>query len=214
MITEKKDGRVVPALIINQQSAIIGTGITNEKGYRKSIEQGEAWLLDGESGKLLPDPRVKGFLGIMRRERNVEIRAEAYDGGVLLQQSLNMATAAARKSAPVHESSTSSPSATPPLHDGDLSPLKEAGRILADLESLLYERKQSRPEGSYTTHLFESGEEKIRKKAGEEAVEFILANENEELASEAADLMYHVMVLFVQRGMSLNDAIRILWQRR
>ena len=51
------------------------------------------------------------------------------------------------------------------------------------------------PEGSYTTHLFEKGLDKIRKKVGEEAVELLLARDEKDVIYESADLLYHVLVL-------------------
>ncbi|MFW5643852.1 MAG: phosphoribosyl-ATP diphosphatase, partial [Alkalispirochaeta sp.] len=68
-------------------------------------------------------------------------------------------------------------------------------------------------EGSYTTHLFTKGPDKIRKKTGEEAVELILARSNEELLSEAADLIYHLMVLLEAEGLSITDVISVLHRR-
>lgn len=198
MITEKHDGRVLPALIFNPAGELVGAGLINGKGCRKSIEQGAAWLLDGESGKLLPDPRVQGFRKIFQRDVYVEIHADGFAAGP-----------AGEADRPEHQHTENEGAASP-----EALPLKDAGTLLARLENIIYERKRARPEGSYTTHLFEQGEEKMRKKTGEEAVEFILARDNEALASEAADLLYHIMVLFAERDMSIGEALRILWERR
>jgi len=69
------------------------------------------------------------------------------------------------------------------------------------------------PEGSYTTHLFTKGPDKIRKKTGEEAVELILARTEDELLSEAADLIYHLMVLLETENLSIADVISVLHSR-
>jgi phosphoribosyl-ATP pyrophosphohydrolase len=69
------------------------------------------------------------------------------------------------------------------------------------------------PEGSYTTHLFEKGEEKIRKKTGEEAVELLLAATDREIISESADLIYHLMVLLTERDLSIGQVIAELQGR-
>ena len=61
------------------------------------------------------------------------------------------------------------------------------------------------PEGSYTTHLFSAGNEKIRKKTGEEAVELILASDRAQLTSETADFIYHLLVLLEVEGISLDE---------
>jgi phosphoribosyl-ATP pyrophosphohydrolase/phosphoribosyl-AMP cyclohydrolase len=89
--------------------------------------------------------------------------------------------------------------------------------VLADLYKLIEQRKELRPEGSYTTYLFNSGLDKILKKVGEEATETVVAAKNPDagrLTSETADLLYHVIVLLVERGVELNDVIRELKERR
>lgn len=76
------------------------------------------------------------------------------------------------------------------------------------LYDLLVGRKKDKPEGSYTTYLFEKGLDKILKKVGEESTEVIIAAKAEDKAEtiyEIADLAYHVMVLMVQAGISLED---------
>lgn len=76
------------------------------------------------------------------------------------------------------------------------------------LYALLQERNQTRPEGSYTTYLFEKGLDKILKKIGEESTEVIIAakaQDRDETIYEIADLAYHVMVLMVQAGITLDD---------
>jgi phosphoribosyl-ATP pyrophosphohydrolase/phosphoribosyl-AMP cyclohydrolase len=89
--------------------------------------------------------------------------------------------------------------------------------VLADLYQLIEQRKQLRPEGSYTTYLFNSGLDKILKKVGEEATETVVAAKNpddDRLTSETADLLYHVIVLLVERDIELDDVIRELKHRR
>ncbi len=88
--------------------------------------------------------------------------------------------------------------------------------FLNQLYELIETRKQERPEGSYTTYLFDSGLDKILKKVGEEAAETIVAAKNQapgELVSEASDLIYHLLVLFVEQGISLGDVTDELKKR-
>ena len=76
------------------------------------------------------------------------------------------------------------------------------------LYELLEGRKKDLPEGSYTTYLFQKGMDKILKKVGEESTEVIIAgkaNDKAETIYEIADLMYHVMVLMVEMGISVED---------
>ena len=79
---------------------------------------------------------------------------------------------------------------------------------LNGLYSLIEGRKTDKKEGSYTTYLFEKGIDKILKKVGEESTEVIIAakaDDKKETVYEVADLAYHVMVMMVEMGISLDD---------
>ncbi len=84
------------------------------------------------------------------------------------------------------------------------------------LYALLEDRKATMPEKSYTTYLFEKGTDKILKKIGEESTEVIIAgkaDDKKETIYEIADLAYHVMVLMVQMGISVEDIQKELGSR-
>lgn len=84
------------------------------------------------------------------------------------------------------------------------------------LYALLEGRNKERPEGSYTTYLFEKGLDKILKKVGEECTEVIIAGEKEDKAEtvyEISDLAYHVLVLMVSAGITVEDVTRELEKR-
>ena len=94
------------------------------------------------------------------------------------------------------------------------------GILLQDLYQLIQERQEQRPEGSYTTYLFNSGLDKILKKVGEEAAETIIAAKNGNsdearklLSGEISDLLYHLLVLMVERHVSLQDILNELKHR-
>jgi phosphoribosyl-ATP pyrophosphohydrolase/phosphoribosyl-AMP cyclohydrolase len=94
---------------------------------------------------------------------------------------------------------------------------KDLNGLLAQLYELIEQRERERPEGSYTTYLFDKGLDKILKKVGEEAAETIIAAKNDDpklFAGEVADLIYHLLVLLVARGVSLDDVREELAQRR
>lgn len=87
---------------------------------------------------------------------------------------------------------------------------------LRGLYDLLLQRNEERPQGSYTTYLFEKGLDKILKKVGEECTEVIIAgkaNDKKETIYEIADLAYHVMVLMVQMGIRVEDVQKELASR-
>jgi phosphoribosyl-ATP pyrophosphohydrolase/phosphoribosyl-AMP cyclohydrolase len=91
------------------------------------------------------------------------------------------------------------------------------GPLLDELYALVQSRERERPPGSYTTYLFEEGLDKILKKVGEESAETIIAAKNDDLtrlSAEASDLLYHLLVLLVVRGVSLEEIADELGRRR
>lgn len=88
--------------------------------------------------------------------------------------------------------------------------------VLGELERVIAEREKERPEGAYTTYLFDKGVDKILKKVGEEASETIIAaknKDNAELRLEISDLMYHLLVLLQERKLPLDDIMTELSAR-
>jgi len=108
----------------------------------------------------------------------------------------------------------------PACHTGSYSCFgvePEIEGVLQELYAVIERRKEQRPEGSYTTYLFNSGLDKILKKVGEEATETIVAAKNadsQRLVSETGDLIYHLLVLLVERGVTLDEIGRELKERR
>lgn len=88
--------------------------------------------------------------------------------------------------------------------------------FIADLEQVIASRKHASKDSSYTASLFAKGTKRIAKKVGEEGVEVALAatvNDNEELLNESADLLYHLLVLLQQQGVSLQEVTQVLQSR-
>lgn len=89
--------------------------------------------------------------------------------------------------------------------------------IIRELYEVIQERREKRPPNSYTTYLFEKGQDKILKKLGEEATEVIIAAKNgsrPELTAEVADLIYHLLVLLAWHGLHPDDVLAELSARR
>lgn len=91
--------------------------------------------------------------------------------------------------------------------------------LLAELFDVIEQRKENLPEGSYTTSLFthEKGENEVLEKLGEETTEFLLAVKDEdtdEIAHEAADIVYHLLVVLSMQEMDLDDLLDELATRR
>ncbi|BFH10550.1 bifunctional phosphoribosyl-AMP cyclohydrolase/phosphoribosyl-ATP diphosphatase HisIE [Paenibacillus melissococcoides] len=88
--------------------------------------------------------------------------------------------------------------------------------VLAELEQVIADREEERPEGAYTTYLFDSGIDKILKKIGEESAEVLIAaknGDNEELTGEAADLLFHLLVLLRERKLPFAQVLNELQRR-
>jgi len=93
----------------------------------------------------------------------------------------------------------------------------DLGFVLDQLYEVIQGRERERPSGSYTTYLFNEGIDKILKKLGEESAETIIAAKNEDreqVVSEVSDLLYHLLVLLVARGVSLEEISKELKKRR
>ncbi|OTA16404.1 bifunctional phosphoribosyl-AMP cyclohydrolase/phosphoribosyl-ATP diphosphatase [Xenorhabdus vietnamensis] len=107
----------------------------------------------------------------------------------------------------------------PTCHKGTEScfaPAQTEWAFLYELEQLLASRKNSPPDSSYTARLYASGTKRIAQKVGEEGVETALAatvNDREELTNEAADLIYHLLVLLQDQELNLSSIIRQLRER-
>lgn len=89
--------------------------------------------------------------------------------------------------------------------------------IIKELYDVITDRKLNPKEGSYTNYLFEKGLDKILKKVGEESGEVIIAGKNkvkDEIVWEISDLLYHLLVLMVDSGITLNDILNELKRRR
>ncbi len=89
-------------------------------------------------------------------------------------------------------------------------------KVLEDVYSIILDRKENPKEGSYTNYLFEKGLDKILKKCGEECTEIVIAAKNpdpEEIKYEISDLIYHLMVLMAEKGVTWKDITQELSQR-
>lgn len=92
----------------------------------------------------------------------------------------------------------------------------EPVNFLAELQEFIVKRKQEMPEGSYTTALFRKGIKRIAQKVGEEALETVIEavnGNNESMVYEASDLVYHLLVLLADKGLSIDDIAMELLKR-
>lgn len=99
---------------------------------------------------------------------------------------------------------------------GDVADVRPPLGFLAELDALIEHRHAERPDGSYTTGLFDAGIRRIAQKVGEEGVEVALAATGEgdaELLGESADLLFHLLVMLRARGLGLADVVGVLASR-
>ena len=95
--------------------------------------------------------------------------------------------------------------------------MSRIGDVLDEIYAVVDDRRKNPQEGSYTNYLFDKGLDKICKKVGEEATEVVIAAKNgkhDEVVYEVSDLLYHVCVLLVQQGVTLEDLHEELKRRR
>ena len=176
-------------VITDQTGKVIDLGKMNTKAYKKSLENSVLWVVHSETGRVLPYGEDAGISFI--REESFGYTAGLKTGSATDPDETNIKNQYINKD--------------------NMSGGKE--NILPRLAKVIAGRHKEMPEGSYTTHLFSSGQEKIRKKLGEEAVEVILASEKKDVIYESADLIYHLLVLLESLDISLDDVFRELESR-
>lgn len=197
------DGPVLPVILEGPGSALLGAAVTNKKGFEKSLERGDLWVLHPTSGRLISIASGRP--------------AALQDRGAFYLASFGADADTGSISKALEALRASDAAAQVEGIAGPAEALREkssnTNNILGNLEKLIKSRKIELPEGSYTSHLFSKGEDKIRKKAGEEAIELLLARTDNELVSEAADFLYHLLVLFVEKGIPFGKVLEELERR-
>ncbi len=186
-----KQAGLLPAIVQDAGNGrVLMLGYMDRQALAKSLESGQVTFFSRSKQRLWTKGEASGhFLQLQSIETDC-------DGDALLVQALPQG---------------------PTCHLGRASCFPSApGNFLADLDGVIAARERNRPEGSYSTRLFESGIRYIAQKVGEEGVETALAavvQDDTALLGESADLLYHLLVLLRARGLSLADAVAVLEQR-
>ncbi|PZD95170.1 bifunctional phosphoribosyl-AMP cyclohydrolase/phosphoribosyl-ATP pyrophosphatase [Paenibacillus sambharensis] len=205
-----EDG-LVPAIVQDAVSKeVLMLAYMNRESLARSIESGETWFWSRSRGELWHKGATSGHT-----QRIVSMHYDC-DGDTLLVR-------AEQKGAACHTGQYTCFFNSIPVggeSDQPTTAAEAAGGdrfgMLNELEAIIARRHAERPEGTYTTYLFEKGVDKILKKIGEESAEVIIAaknQDNDELRSEAADLIFHLMVLLRERGLPLDEIMRELGAR-
>lgn len=190
---------LIPAVVQDAVSKeVLTVAYMNEESLKKTLETKETWFYSRSRQKLWHKGETSGNTQTVQ-----EIRYDCDKDALVVLVIPN----------------------GPPCHTGQYSCFsKESGGqvdgsrfdIINKLEAVIAEREAERPEDSYTTYLFEKGLDKILKKVGEEASEVIIAAKNrshDELKWEAADLLFHLLVLLREQKLPLDEVLTVLKER-
>ncbi|MDF0728297.1 bifunctional phosphoribosyl-AMP cyclohydrolase/phosphoribosyl-ATP diphosphatase HisIE [Cytobacillus sp. S13-E01] len=195
---------LVPAIVQDAVSKeVLTLAYMNKESLKKSVESKETWFYSRSRQELWHKGETSG-----NTQTIVDMRYDCDQDAILVLVK----------------------PAGPACHKGEYSCFHESllgaekrevstdrFAILNELETIIAQRETELPEGSYTTYLFEEGVDKILKKVGEEAAEVIIAAKNrdgEELKWEAADLLYHLLVLLREQKLPLDEVLTALQKRR
>ncbi|MCM3567450.1 bifunctional phosphoribosyl-AMP cyclohydrolase/phosphoribosyl-ATP diphosphatase HisIE [Neobacillus mesonae] len=191
---------LVPAIIQDAETMeVLTLAYMNKESLEKTQETGETWLYSRSRKELWHKGETSG-----NTQSVVEIKYDCDKDALLVLVN--------PKGPACHTGAVSCFSQNAVDRKTNLGEFQ----ILQTLEKIIQQREQERPEGAYTTYLFEKGVDKILKKVGEESAEVIIAAKNrsqEELKWEAADLLYHLQVLLVEQGLPLKEVLQTLEAR-
>ena len=189
---------LIPAIVVDAiTKEVLTLAYMNKESLKISMEKGLTCFFSRSRSELWLKGETSG-----NYQHIVSISADCDNDALVVS---------VEKDGPACHLGTESCFTKPVYQSGELSEFSLRG-----LYELLIERKENKPEGSYTTYLFEKGIDKILKKVGEECTEVIIAgkaDDKRETVYEIADLAYHVMVLMCEMGISVEDVHRELASR-
>ncbi|MEK3866538.1 bifunctional phosphoribosyl-AMP cyclohydrolase/phosphoribosyl-ATP diphosphatase HisIE [Paenibacillus sp. FSL H7-0716] len=203
---------LVPAVVQDASSLeVLMVAYMNSESLQLSLESGQTWFWSRSRSELWHKGGTSG--------NTQAITSISYDcdSDTLLVKVVpegpachTGATSCFFREIPLNNPTTDASKPVSSLTDG------ERFAVLGELERVIAEREVERPEGAYTTYLFDKGVDKILKKVGEEASETIIAaknKDNAELRLEVSDLIYHLLVLLQERKLPLDEIMEELSTR-
>jgi phosphoribosyl-ATP pyrophosphohydrolase/phosphoribosyl-AMP cyclohydrolase len=185
---------LIPVVVQDYKTGrVLMLAYMNEEALRRTIETGEAWYFSRSRNALWHKGDTSGHF---QKVKDIAVDCDK-DTILLLVEQIGVA-----------------------CHTGNFSCFyraKDSGEsFLFYLEKFLRERKEKLPEESYSAKLFKEGKDRILQKLGEEAIETIIAgmkNDRNDFIYESADLLFHLMVAFVEENIELKDVIQELIRR-
>lgn len=188
---DKQNG-LVPCVIQDSTTlCVLMVGYMNEEALRKTIAERQVTFFSRSKNRLWTKGETSGnFLAVE------DVRVDCDQDTLLIK---------AKPAGPV-------------CHTGADTCFNEknSGASLSFLEQIISDRLQNPKEGSYTSKLFQLGINKVAQKVGEEAVELVIEAKDDNRSlflNEAADLMYHYLILLAAKGHSLEDVVSVLRER-
>jgi phosphoribosyl-ATP pyrophosphohydrolase/phosphoribosyl-AMP cyclohydrolase len=196
---------LIPAIIQDAATLeVMALAYLDNLRLARALQTGETRFLGGlQSSADLSDYRL------------LDVRVDADGGSLIVLIERQTGEARNRETVSLMNQAVSAGRSASEVELVDVASM-EFGLGLYKLYALIAERKDKRPEGSYTTYLFNSGLDKILKKVAEESGEVIIAAKNKvprEIISELADLFYHLLVLMVERDVKLGEVAGELTRR-
>ena len=192
-INFKKGGGLVPVIVQDADTnVVLMLGYMNEEAYNKTLKSGKVTFFSRSRQTLWTKGETSGNFLLLDK--------------LLIDCDSDTILVKARPTGPV-------------CHTGSDTCFDEVNRpddFLYELEKIVAQRHRVMPEGSYTTHLFKKGINKIAQKVGEEATEVVIEaidDNKERLLEESADLLYHLIVLLQAKDLTLNDVSDVLRKR-
>lgn len=191
---EKYADGLAPAIVQDAETGkVLMLGFMNEQSFRQTQSSGKAVFFSRSRQKLWTKGETSGnFLDVK------EILIDCDADTILIK---------AKPSGAVCHMGT----------DTCFDEKNVSGNVLFELEKIISDRKEKPQADSYTSKLFAKGINKIAQKVGEEAVELVIEakdNNAELFKAEAADLLYHLLVLFAEKNIALKDVLETLKNRR
>ncbi|MBV8150127.1 MAG: bifunctional phosphoribosyl-AMP cyclohydrolase/phosphoribosyl-ATP diphosphatase HisIE [Candidatus Eremiobacteraeota bacterium] len=189
---------LIPVVIADARTnAVLTVAYANREALERTLQTRETYLWSRSRNALWRKGETSGHT-----QRVVDVVADC-DGDALLYRVIPAGPACHTGEASCFHQPLMTDKERQEEHEA-----QSAGDVLASLERIIETRRCADPEKSYVARLFSGGVDRIGKKVGEEATELVIAAKNEgiePLVAEAADLVFHVLVLLAARGVRLDD---------
>ncbi|NMB38629.1 MAG: bifunctional phosphoribosyl-AMP cyclohydrolase/phosphoribosyl-ATP diphosphatase HisIE [Firmicutes bacterium] len=197
---------LIPAIIEDQEGRVLMLAYMNQESLEKTLETGLTWFYSRSRKKLWQKGETSGNV-----QHVISIAADCdYDALLIKVKQEGLGACHEGYKSCFHNQVVKDSDCTSARPVFDPKAVYSV-QVLQQIYDIITDRQNNPKEGSYTNYLFHEGIDKILKKVGEEAAEVIIAAKNPEeyeLIYEVSDLLYHLLVLLVEKGIKLDE----IWQ--